>query len=121
MSTPAVLAIIVTSFALRAGLAAITGFSFDESYDVVAARSLALGYFDHPPLAMWLIAGAVHLFGSEASLVVRLPTLLLFAGTTWFVYRLTLLLFTPAAAVIAAITLNLSPIFGVFAGTIAVT
>ena len=99
----------------------MVGFSFDESYDVVAARSVALGYLDHPPLAMWLIAGAVRLFGSEAGLVVRLPTLLLFAGTTWFVYRLTRLLFTPRAARVAALALNLSPLFGVFAGTIAVT
>src|SRR5436190_16283025 len=114
MSTPVVLVIIVTSFALRAGLAAITGFSFDESYDVVAARSVALGYFDHPPLAMWLIAAAVRLFGSESNLVVRLPTLLLFAGTTWFVYRLAWRLFTPAAALVAALALNLSPLFGVF-------
>src|SRR5690242_2264225 len=81
--------VIVMSFVLRTVLAGITGFSFDESYDVVAARSVALGYFDHPPLAMWLIAAAVHLFGTEANLVVRLPTLLLFAGTTWFIYRFT--------------------------------
>ena len=92
-----------------------------KSYDVVAARSVALGYYDHPPLAMWLIASAVRLFGSEDNLVVRLPTLLLFGGTTFFIYRLTRLLFTPAAAVIAALILNLSPMFGVFAGTIAVT
>ena len=117
----AVAVVVVTSLVLRAGLAAITGFSFDESYDVVAARTVALGYFDHPPLAMWLIASAVWIFGSEANLVVRLPTLLLFAGTTFFVYRLTRLLFTPAAAVVAVLALNLSPMFGVFAGTIAVT
>ena len=61
----AVALIIAISFVLRAGLAGVTGFSFDESYDVVAARSVALGYYDHPPLAMWLIASAVRLFGSE--------------------------------------------------------
>ena len=103
----AVAFIIAISFVLRAGLAGVTGFSFDESYDVVAARSVALGYYDHPPLAMWLIASVVRLFGSEDNLVVRLPTLLLFGGTTFFIYRLTRLLFTPAAAVIAALVLDL--------------
>src|SRR5882724_3351896 len=107
---PAITAIIAISLALRIGLAGVTGFSFDESYDVVAARSVAVGYFDHPPLAMWLIAAAVRLFGSESNLVVRLPTLLLFAGTTWFIYRITWRLFTPAAAIVAALSLNLSPL-----------
>jgi 4-amino-4-deoxy-L-arabinose transferase-like glycosyltransferase len=84
---------------------------------VAAGRALRLGYFDHPPLSWWLSAGAAHLAGSEAALVVRLPFIALFSVSTWLMYRLTARLFSPAAGVCAAAALNLAPVFGVTAGT----
>ena len=83
---------------------------------VAAGRELRLGYFDHPPLAWWLSAGISHLTGSDAALVVRLPFIALFAVSTWLMYRLTSLLFSPVAGVWAAVALNLAPVLGVTTG-----
>ena len=76
--TQAVLAVIAVSLLVRIALACVMGFSFDETYDIVVARKLALAYYDHPPAIMWLIHAVVALTGSEDHLIVRLPTLLLF-------------------------------------------
>src|SRR5689334_1381500 len=66
-------AVIAVSFVTRAALAAVMGFSFDETYDVVVARKLALSYYDHPPAIMWLIAAVVKITGGENHLIVHLP------------------------------------------------
>ena len=44
----------------------VTGFGDDEAYTLVISRTLALSYFDHPPLHQWLLHGFVALFGSTA-------------------------------------------------------
>src|SRR6516225_9168592 len=115
LKTPAgaVAALILTTLAARLLFAASLGLGIDESYMVAAGRRLQLGYFDHPPLAWWLAWGAAHLFGSEAPVVVRLPFILLFVLTTWFVYLLTAALFDRRAGLWAAIVLNLAPVTGV--------
>lgn len=116
-----VVLIIAAAAAAHAGFVSVMGFSIDETYDVVMARSLALSYQDHPPAIMWLIAAAVHLFGSENHFVVRLPTLMLAAAQSWLVYRLTALAFDKWAGLFAVIALVLSPLFGFYLGAIAVT
>jgi 4-amino-4-deoxy-L-arabinose transferase-like glycosyltransferase len=83
---------------------------------VAAGRAFHLGYFDHPPLAWWLSSGISRLAGSDAAPVVRLPFIALFAVSTWLMYRLTALLFSPAAGVWAAAAFNLAPVFGVTTG-----
>ncbi|MGH7188107.1 MAG: glycosyltransferase family 39 protein [Acetobacteraceae bacterium] len=97
--------------------AASVGLGVDESYVVAAGRTLRLGYFDHPPAVWWLSWLAAHLAGSEAPIVVRLPFILLFALATWLMYRLGAELFSPRAGLFAAITYNLSPLFGVVFGS----
>jgi 4-amino-4-deoxy-L-arabinose transferase-like glycosyltransferase len=89
----------------------------DESYMVASGRILSLGYYDHPPVAWWLSWSAAHLFGSEAPLVVRLPFIALFAGSTWLMYRLGAAIADARAGLWAAVLLNLSPVFGVTTGT----
>ena len=111
-----VLLILLTS-ALRLAFAATTGLGGDESYMVSAGRVLSIGYFDHPPASWWLSWAAAHLFNSEAPVVVRLPFILLFALTTWLMARLGETVGGPAAGLWAAVTLNLSPVFGVTGGT----
>jgi 4-amino-4-deoxy-L-arabinose transferase-like glycosyltransferase len=115
LATPAggVALLILTTFVARLGFASTLGLGIDESYMVATGRRLAFGYFDHPPLAWWLAWGAAHLFGSEAPVVVRLPFILLFALTTWLMYRLTAALFDRQAGLWAAIVLNLAPVSGV--------
>ncbi len=113
--------IIAAAAAAHAGFVSVMGFSIDETYDVVMARHLALSYQDHPPAIMWLIAAAVHLFGSESHLVARLPTLILAAAQSWLVYRLTARAFDKWAGLFAVIALALSPLFGFYLGAVAVT
>jgi hypothetical protein len=96
---------------LRVGAAWAIGLGVDESYMVAAGRTLRLGYFDHPPAAWWLSWGAAQLFGSEAPVVVRLPFILLFALSTWLMYRLGAALAGRRAGLWAAVLLNLSPVF----------
>lgn len=52
----------------------------DEAYYWVWSRHLAGGYFDHPPMVAWLIHLSTLIFGSS-ELAVRLPAILLGAGT----------------------------------------
>ena len=84
---------------------------------VAAGRVFRLGYFDHPPASWWLSWGAAHLLGSEAPIVVRLPFILLFALSTWLMFRLCTEVADARAGFYAALLLNLSPVFGVTAGT----
>src|SRR6516164_4547765 len=53
-------------FAVRA-----RGFTGDEAYTIVIGRTLALSYFDHPPLHQWFLHGFAALFGE--TWLVRVP------------------------------------------------
>jgi 4-amino-4-deoxy-L-arabinose transferase-like glycosyltransferase len=110
-----VLLILITT-ALRLAFGAAIGLGVDESYMVSAGRVLGLGYYDHPPASWWLSWASTHLFGSEAPIVARLPFILLFALTTWLIARLGDAVGGPRAGFWAAVTLNLSPVFGITSG-----
>lgn len=117
--TPArgLLLLILVTLVARLAFAFALGLGIDESYTVAAGRTFQLGYFDHPPMVWWLAWSAAHLAGTDAAVVVRLPFVLLFALTTWLMYRLTTAMFGARAGFWAAALLNLSPVFGVTAGT----
>ena len=108
--------LILAATAIRLLLAASIGLGIDESYMVAAGRTFHLGYFDHPPISWWLSAGAAHLAGSEAPVVVRLPFIALFALSTWLMARLTADHFGPRAGLWAAIAFTLAPVFGLTTG-----
>src|ERR1700683_2475811 len=116
-----VILVIALMFAVHAIIATVIGLSIDETYDAVIARQLALSYHDHPPAIMWLIAAATRLTGNESDFIVRLPTLILSAAQAWRHYRLTALVFEKWAGVFAVVALSLSPLFGLFLGTLALT
>lgn len=92
-----------------------------ESYGVVMARNLSLSYIDHPPLTWWLIGLVTHLFGSELPIVVRMPFIVLFVGSSWLLYRLTARLFGAQAALYAVFAFTFSPLFGLWVGALALT
>jgi hypothetical protein len=96
---------------VRVVVAAVTGLGVDESYAVASARVPSLSYFDHPPLSFWLAHLAARTFGSESHLVVRLPFIVLFAATTWLVYRQTAHAFGEREGWLAALFLNVAPVF----------
>ncbi|WP_439573700.1 glycosyltransferase family 39 protein [Phreatobacter sp.] len=105
----AALVVIIGFTALRIVFAALLGFGVDESYTLGQARHLALSYFDHPPLHLWLAHVSMLVFGT--SWAVRLPFVLMFAGTSWLVFRLTARLFGAWAGVWAVLALNASLFF----------
>lgn len=111
-----VIAIIAISAIVRFLLAATVGLGVDESYAVAVARDLSLSYFDHPPLHFWIAGSVARLAHSEAAQVVRLPFVLCFAGTTWFIFSLGRRLFSDRAGLVAALLLNVSAVFSLSTG-----
>jgi hypothetical protein len=107
----AVLALIVIGTIVRLVLAASVGLGSDESYTVANARTLALSYVDYPPLHAWIVGIWAQICGSEAPLVVRLPFIALFAGSTWLMFRLASFLFGQREGMWAALLFNLAPVF----------
>ena len=103
--------------AVRLVIAAVTGLGVDESYAVASARQLHLSYFDHPPLSFWLVHLAAQLFHSEAHLIVRSPFILLFAATTWLMYRSTAHAFGEHEGWLAVLFLNVAPVFSLSTAT----
>ena len=118
VATPAraLAALIVAGTAVRLVFGMAMGLGVDESYMVAASRHLELSYFDHPPISWWLAHASAALLGSQAPVVVRLPFILLFALSTWLMYRLGSLLFSPRAGFWAAVLFNLSPVLGITTG-----
>ena len=112
----AVLTLILVGLLARLVLAATLGLGVDESYVVAVSRVFSLSYFDHPPLHFWLVRGAALLTGSEHPVVLRLPFILLFAGTTWLMYLLTSRLFGDRSGFFAALAMNLSAVFSLSTG-----
>ncbi|MFG1301746.1 glycosyltransferase family 39 protein [Xanthobacter sp. V3C-3] len=108
----ALAAVLLLALALRLVFAAATGLGNDESYTLVASRTLALSYFDHPPMAWWLAHLASRLGGSEAPLLVRTPFLLLSTASTLLMYLLTARLFGRWAGVWAALMMACAPVLG---------
>jgi 4-amino-4-deoxy-L-arabinose transferase-like glycosyltransferase len=106
-----VLLLIALTGLLRLALAGVLGLSVDESYTVAVSRQLAFSYFDHPPLHVWLVAVWRRLVGDEQALLLRLPDIVMFAASTWLMYRLTASVYGHRAGLWAALTLNLAPVF----------
>ncbi len=112
----AVLLLVGVGIALRLVLAASIGLGVDESYEVVVSRGLSLSYFDHPPISFWIPGVLAKLTHTENRVLMRLPFILLFAGTTWLMYRLTARLWGERAGLYAALLLNVSLVFSVSTG-----
>lgn len=116
-STMAVLGIILIGSLCRMMLAGTIGLGVDESYAVSVARQLSLSYFDHPPLHFWIIWLTAQLSGTETPLMLRLPFIGMFAGTTWLMYRIGTRLFDEWSGVYAALILNISAVFSLSTGS----
>ena len=111
-----VAAVIVIGTVLRVTIAATIGLGVDESYAVVVARTPSWSYFDHPGLSFWIPGLLARAAGSENAVLLRAPFILMFAATTWVVYRLGARLFGDWAGAYAALLLNIAPVFTVAFG-----
>lgn len=118
-ATPAggVTLLIAATLLARVVLARAMGLGIDESYMAAIGRTAHLGYFDHPPVAWWLAWAAERVAGPGSDLGVRLPFILLFALSTWLMFRLAADLFGARAGLWAAVLMNAAPVLGVAAGS----
>ena len=87
------------------------GLGVDEAHYFLYAKYLDLSYVDHPPLVGWVHAPIYHFFGTS-ELLVRLPAIMLFAFTTYLIYRFMMVLSgAKKVALLAALAVNSSFLF----------
>jgi 4-amino-4-deoxy-L-arabinose transferase-like glycosyltransferase len=104
--------LIVVSTLFRLGWAAAIEPTNDEAYHYLYTTHTALSYFDHPPMTMWVAKAGILLCGGWVHpLSLRLGFTLLFAASTWIMYRWTSRSYGEWAGVYAAMFLNLSAYF----------
>lgn len=82
----------------------------EESYYWNYAKHLDIGYLDHPPMVAWLIHLGTLLFGDSA-IGIRVFAVVSALITSFFVYRLTTLLFDRRAGATALLLVQLLPFF----------
>lgn len=100
----------------RLVIAAFTGLGYGESYYFRGALNPALSYFDQPPLFFWLGGLSIRLLGTSA-FALRLPTVLMFAGTCWMLFLAAKQIYSTRAGFHAVLMLNLSFVFTLSVGT----
>src|SRR5436309_3871613 len=83
---------ILALVALRLIAAAFTPITFDEAYYWMWSKSLAGGYYDHPPMVAILIRLGTMIAG-DTELGVRLVSILLALPMSWAVYQAAAVLF----------------------------
>lgn len=108
--------LIAVTTAARIALAAAAHLCYGESYFSAYVRRPELSYFDHPPLPFWLGSIFAALAGEPDPLAIRLPFVLLFAGTTWLLFAIGRRLWSPSAGFHAALLANVAPAFAIRAG-----
>ncbi len=101
---------------LRILVAASGHLCYGESYYFAYVLRPSLSYFDQPPLPFWLGSLSVRLLGGAGPLVLRLPFVLMFAGTTWLLFVTGRRLFGARPAFLAVLLMNVAPAFSLRAG-----
>src|SRR5271166_636153 len=121
MSPKRALAIlIVVSGLLRLAAAGVLGLGNDEAYHFLYAIHPDLSYYDHPPMLAWVETAGLTLSGSPFSAVaLRSGFILLFAVSTWLIWRIANRSYGPWAGFYAALALNLTGYYGLAASTFA--
>ncbi len=87
----ATLLLIAAMALVRLALAGTAGLSVDEAHYALYGLHPDWSYFDHPPLIGWLQALVLPFATSDLAL--RLWPVVLFAGASWMMFRITLRLF----------------------------
>lgn len=103
--------LVLATVVFRLWLSAVFPVTGDEAYFIYWGVVPALGYYDHPPMIGWLIAGLLQI--SDAPWLLRLPATLLpaFMGLTLYaVLRRQPLVDAEPKAALAAIGLVLVPV-----------
>jgi hypothetical protein len=113
-------ALIGVSTILRLIWALSMGAAFDEPYYIQYIQHPAFCYFDHPPMVALVGALGLALTGDAFSVFgLRLGFILLFAGSTWLMARITSRFYGAGTGFLAALALSSSGYFGLAVATIA--
>lgn len=94
---------------LRIGLIPLIPLLPEEAYHWNFARHLDWGYYDHPPMIAWAIAGGRWIFG-DTLFGVRAVPLMFSVGTTILLARMAARLYGEAAAVWSVILFTFQPV-----------
>lgn len=109
--------LILSSLILRIGWAACLETGQDEAYHYLYTVHPDWSYFDHPPMLMYVARCGLLAFGGWIHpLSVRIGFVLMFASSTWIMYRWTADWFGERAGFYAALALNLSAYYTAAAG-----
>ena len=112
--------LICASALLRVFSAWYLGLGNDEAYHWLYAEHPALGYYDHPPMMAWVELAGLSVPGAGASTwALRIGFIVMFAGSTWLLARLTARSYGERAGFLAALALNLTGYYGLAASTFA--
>ena len=98
------------SLLLRILYAGIIDLIPEEAYYWNYGQHLDLGYLDHPPVVGWLNYLSTGLLGN-LEIAVRLPAIVCWCVTVFFLYRLTKNLFNKTAALITLLMVSVLPIY----------
>jgi hypothetical protein len=114
-ATTATAVMLIAGFtAAHTWLAMSIGLGVDEAYSLAISRDLALSYFDHPPLHLWIAHFAQMFLGNGR--IARLPFVAMSAVSSYFLFRLTRELFGARAGIWSLLAFNLSGFFLFAAG-----
>jgi hypothetical protein len=117
----ALAALILITFLVRLGWAVVIEAGNDEAYNYLYSVYPDWSYFDHPPMTMCIDKAGLFLCGGNVNLLsLRLGYLLLFAGSTWILYRITSRWYGAWAGFYASLALNLSVYYSAVIGVFAV-
>lgn len=83
VSPKPLIAMLAILFTLKLAFAFFAEVAADEAYYWTWSQMLALSYYDHPPLNVWLIGITDAVFGTNV-VGLRAGTFISFAGTLWF-------------------------------------
>ena len=108
--------IVLTAISQLVSAGAI-GLVVGEAYYLSSARQLLGGYFDQPPISLWIIWAIHTLFHTQAAWLLRLPFVLIFAGATWLLYRIGARFRSEWTGFFAALVMNISVLFTLSIGT----
>ncbi len=109
-------AILAVSTVLRLIAAAVWDLGNDEAYHALYRDHLDWCFFDHPPMVALIASIGPTLAGGQVSpFTLRLGFVLLFAGSTWLLARITERLFGASAGLYAAFLFAVSGYFGLAA------